>query len=79
MEFLQHFERKQLARERCPNYILDGEALAPAHSRWIRDSRSSRRLSMVGLVDVGYEGRQDVFRKEKNGFMEEDKWRKGTI
>lgn len=79
MEFLYYLERKQLARKRRPNNFLDGEALAPANSRWIRDSRSGRRMFMVGLVYVGHEGWQDIFRKEKNGFMEEDKWREGTI
>jgi hypothetical protein len=74
MELLQYLQRKQLAWERRPDYILDGQALAIAHGCWIRDCGRGGSMSVVGVVYVGYAGNEDFVREEKIKLLEEDKW-----
>ena len=48
MGFLPVAWRKQLARERCPAYLLDGETLDATNGFWVPD----RRFPGPGLVVV---------------------------
>ena len=49
MVFLPVAWRKQLARERCAAYLLDGETLDAADGFWLPDRRLRRPGFMVDL------------------------------
>jgi len=70
MELFQNLEREQLAWPGCANHLLDGETLAVANSLWLRNCGCGGTWSMVGLVYVGYEHREDVWRKGKIQLLE---------
>ncbi len=75
MEFLQCRERKQLARQRCANNFLDGQALAVTYCQWILDRRCCRLSIMVSVVNLGY---ARIWWTRKNGTLATSE-RKGTI
>jgi hypothetical protein len=65
MEFLRHFQRKQLARKGCPNDFLDGQTLVSPYSIWILNRRRGWRRPLVVMVYVGYGDWENLPRKDE--------------